>query len=308
MRGLWSHPATTMSPSFPRRHFLTLLPATLVLLAPTLVWAAPRAEHVFVISFDGGKPAVLKMSKMPTFMAMAAQGSATWKARTILPSVTLPSHVSMLTGVQPAKHKITWNDWKPEKGVVSVPTMFKLAKAAGYSTALFGTKGKFQHFNVPGSLDKFQIPGYKAKDVAKAAANYIVQKKPGLCFIHFADGDGAGHSYGWGSSRQVKAFENTDVALKVVRDAIKEAGIEKSSTVILTADHGGHGRSHGSASPEDVLIPWVSWGAGVKRGTTITAPVGTCDTAATALWLLDVKVPENWDGKPVKSAFERGVG
>jgi len=31
--------------------------------------------------------------------------------------------------------------------------------------------------------------------------------------------------------------------------------------------------------------------------------ISTCDTAATALWLLDVAVPAGWDGKPVTSAF-----
>ena len=30
----------------------------------------------------------------------------------------------------------------------------------------------------------------------------------------------------------------------------------------------------------------------------------TCDTAATALWLLDVPRPDDLDGKPVTSAFE----
>ncbi len=62
-------------------------------------------------------------------------------------------------------------------------------------------------------------------------------------------------------------------------------------------------KTHGSNSPEDMTIPWIVWGANVKAGTTITAPVTTYDTAATALWLLDLPVPAEWDGKPVESAF-----
>lgn len=264
-----------------------------------------RAKHVFIVSFDGGKPAVMKNSKMPLTMAMADQGAATWQAQTIFPSVTLPSHVSMLTGVGPDKHKILWNDWKPERGPVEVPTIFQLAKAQGHKTALFAGKEKFKHLNIPNSLDKFDIPAYSAKIVASEAAKYIVSDKPNLCFIHFADSDGAGHKYGWGSSQQVQAFADEDTALKVVKDAIAKAGITKDSVLILSADHGGHDKTHGSNSPEDMTIPWIAYGSNVKRAMKITAPVTTYDSAATALWLLGVPIPAAWDGKPVTSAFEK---
>lgn len=285
---------------------LWLLCAALSLIATNTknTAAAPSAKHVFIISFDGGKPAVMKKSAMPITMAMAQKGAFTWKAQTISPSITLTSHVSMLTGVVPAKHKVYWNDWKPEKGLVKVPTVFKLARAKGFSTALFAGKKKFRHFDLPGTLDKFEIPGYSARAVSDEAAKYIVAKKPNLAFIHFADGDGAGHDFGWGSSQQIKAFAAADTALKKVRVAARQAGIENSSVFILSADHGGHAKTHGTNSPEDMTIPWIAWGAGVKRGFRIIAPVNTCDTAATALWLLGVPVPKDWEGKPVTSAFE----
>ena len=41
----------------------------------------------------------------------------------------------------------------------------------------------------------------------------------------------------------------------------------------------------------------------MKAGQVISVPVTTYDTAATALWLLGVPVPEGFDGKPVVSAF-----
>ena len=264
------------------------------------VWA----KHIFIVSFDGGKPAVMKQSKMPITMAMAYKGAATWDAQTIDPSVTLPSHTSMLSGIGPEKHKVLWNDWRPQNGTFKFETSFQLAKRAGYKTALFAGKEKFKHFNIPGTLDKFEIPGYSAKVVAASAARYIQSDKPNLCFIHFADSDGAGHKFGWGTPQQIKAFEDEDAALKTVRDAINKAGIANDSVLILTADHGGHDKTHGSRSPEDMTIPWIAFGKGVKRGTQITAPVTTYDTAATALWLLGVPIPAEWDGKPVVSAFQ----
>jgi hypothetical protein len=40
----------------------------------------------------------------------------------------------------------------------------------------------------------------------------------------------------------------------------------------------------------------------------ITSSVTAYDTAATALWLVDVPRPEAFDGKPVTSAFEEAIG
>ncbi len=280
--------------------------------------AAPRADHVFIVSFDGGKPAVIAQSEMPVLKSMATEGAHTWEAQTIMPCITLPSHTSMLTGVTPLKHHIIWNDWKPELGLVKVPTIFSIAKEHGFTTAMFVGKVKFRHLDLPGTVDTFVFPlpnlpadakaaeksKVEAKPVAEAFAAALAQGlKPNLCFIHFSDTDTAGHKYGWGSPEQIKAFANCDAALKTVMDAINKAGIADSSVVILTADHGGHDKTHGLAIPDDLIIPWIAWGKGVKKQTSLTAPIGTCDTAATALWLLGIPVPADWDGKPVTSAF-----
>ena len=283
------------------KKFFQLL--TALALSVQIAHAVPRAQHVFIVSFDGGKPAVMQRSPMPVLNGMVAQGAATWNAQTVFPSITLVSHTSMLTGVSPAQHKINWNDWIPSNGLVQVPTVFGLARERGYTTALFAGKPKFRHLNVAGTLDEFQIPAYSAQTVADAAAKYIVEKQPNLCFVHFADSDGAGHKYGWGSPEQIQSFADEDAALKTLRDAVKTAGIEADTVFILSADHGGHDKTHGSNSPEDMTIPWIAWGANVKPGFTIQAPVTTYDSAATALWLLDLPIPQNWDGKPVESAF-----
>lgn len=287
------------------------------------LWASPRAQHVFIISIDGGKPAVIAQSDMPVLKELARQGACTWQARTVLPSITLPSHTSMLTGVGPKKHKISWNSWKPRKGVVHVPTVFSQAKAAGFSTAMFVGKEKFRHLVQPGSVDCFdynpELTGeinyvaghliFKTADtvsaglVANDAATWIVQKKPNLCFIHLTDADNAGHKYGWGSPEQIKAFANIDAALGVILKGIRSAGIADESVLIITADHGGHRKTHGSDTPEDVMIPWIVWGKDVKKESTINASVTTCDTAATALWILGLPLPASSDGVPIAAAF-----
>ena len=297
--------------------FTTLLAGvfTLGLFRPAAAIAAPRAEHVFIISFDQGNPDLIQKSAMPTFHRMAAEGARTWSAYTVMPSVTLPAHTSMLTGVGPQVHQVLWNSYAPEKGLVKIPTIFSFAKERGLVTAMFVGKDKFKHLNLPGSLDAFvwPQPDDDAKAVARAFAEQVAKLKPNLCFIHFLDPDVAGHKYGAASPEKMRALAGCDAALKTIKDAIAAAGLAESSVIILTADHGSHdvinrdGKTvgtHDTAETADVKIPWVAWGKGVKKNFTVTAPVVQYDTAATALWLLGIPLPEYFWGRPVTSAFE----
>ena len=283
----------------------------------------PRAEHVFIISFDQAAPSNIASAEMPLFKAMAAEGAHTWEAYTIVPSLTLPSHVSMLSGVGIQKHQILWNEWDATRPKLTVPTIFHLAKERGLSTAMIAAKSKFITFREAGGLDTFVIPeNAKAAGIGAAVAELLKKQAPNLVFIHFADPDSMGHKHGVKSPEKMQALADCDQALGVIRTAIAAAGIADSSVMILTADHGGHDRTpeeiadrvkrgqepqpgtHGSPHSDDVIIPWIAWGKGVKAGTTVTAPIVQYDTAATALWLLGVPVPENFWGRPVVSAFE----
>lgn len=285
--------------------------------------AKAKVDHVFIVSFDQGSPDVIEMADMPFLKRLAAEGARTWEAYTIVPRITLPSHVSMLTGVGIQKHQILWNEFDPEKGSLKVPTIFSLAKKQGLITAMVAAKTKFKTLNLPDSLDAFILPeDSSAQGIAAAAVETVIKLKPNLCFIHFADPDVTGHKYGVHSPEKMEALANCDAALKTIYDAIVTARLADSSVLILTADHGGHdvpkeevekriaaGRppspgTHGSAETSDVVIPWIASGATVKKNFDISAPVKTYDTAATALWLLNVSIPENFWGHPVTTAFE----
>lgn len=310
---------------------LSFLPGGVLAFAVLLTCGASsqvqaKVDHVFIISLDQGSPDVIAMADMPTFKRLAAEGARTWEAYTIVPSITLPSHVSMLTGVGIQKHQVLWNEFDPEKGFVKVPTIFSLAKKQGLITALVAGKTKFKTLDLPGSLDAFILPeDSSAPGVAKAFADMVVKLKPNLCFIHFADPDVAGHKYGVHSPEKLQALANCDAALQVILDAIATAGLTDSSVIIMTADHGGHDAvfspeeiakriangeptkvgTHGSAETCDVVIPWVAFGPTVKKNFDISAPVKTYDTAATALWLLGLPIPDDFWGHPVTTAFEK---
>lgn len=265
-----------------------------------------RVGHVVVISIDGLRPDAIPAAPAANLLRMMEEGAHAREARTILPSRTLPSHTSMLTGVQPEVHGITWNDERVEvEGRVRVPTVFSVAGEAGVHTAAFFGKAKFRHLALPGAPRDVEAPWGSevvlAPRIAEQVLHYLEFRRPRLLFVHLPDPDIAGHSLGWMSPGYRWAVRRADAAVERIRRAAERA-FGGDVVVIVTADHGGHGTDHGSDAPEDVLIPWIAWGRGVSPGQ-LPETVSTTATAATALWLLGIPVPDDWEGRPVEAAF-----
>ncbi|HYD52661.1 MAG TPA: ectonucleotide pyrophosphatase/phosphodiesterase [Gemmatimonadaceae bacterium] len=283
--------------------------------ADSLAPAAPRGritDHVVIISIDGLRPDAIEKFDAKTLMRLMREGSFTLSAQTILPSKTLPSHTSMLTGVDADEHGITWNtDETDEHGHVDVPTVFGLAKQRGFRTAAFFSKTKFHHLETPNSLDHIRAPKgglddkWPATRTLKLVEDYLESPKgdPNLLFVHVGEPDYAGHTFGWMSRVYASAVREADRAVAEIIDEANDRWGAGEYTLIVTADHGGNGRNHGSSDPRDTTIPWIVWGEGVQSGQAIPAGVRTMDTAATALWLLGVDAPGEWLGKPVAAAF-----
>ncbi|HIE53530.1 MAG TPA: alkaline phosphatase family protein, partial [Armatimonadetes bacterium] len=272
---------------------------------------AASARQVVIISLDGLRPDALHHARTPHLDALWQRGAYTWRAQTVLPSVTLVAHASMLSGVTPAKHGITWNYWSPRRGYIRTPTVFQVAVERGLDTAMFVAKKRLQHLVPPafrqqgtkGTRVHFEHAGYTDRDVVEAVLAHWQKHQPALTFIHLPDPDSAGHAHGWMSRRQLQTIAQTDAAVGTLVRALYQLGRVAQTVLIVTADHGGHGKRHGSNCPEDLTIPWIVWGMGVKRGYEIQRQVHIYDTAATAAWALGLPLPAEWEGKPVTEAW-----
>lgn len=64
----------------------------------------------------------------------------------------------------------------------------------------------------------------------------------------------------------------------------------------FTADHGGHDRTHGTDSPEDMTIPFIIKGKDFKAGEKLEN-VSIKDIAPTVAKLLDIAPDQAWEGK-----------
>ncbi|HEY7512427.1 MAG TPA: alkaline phosphatase family protein [Vicinamibacteria bacterium] len=264
--------------------------------SPAAPEPAPLVQRpqVLLISVDGlrGDAAA---GAAPNIAALAARGSYTWQAETVLPSVTLTSHASMLSGYTPARHGVVWNDDDPGKGTIGVPTVFTLARAAGLRTAMIAGKSKFAHLNQPGALSTFVIAPGGDRDVAERAAAEVAAGTD-LVFAHLPDTDMCGHRWRWMSRDYMATVARADQFVGLLLAA---AG--PGTTVIVTADHGGSGNTHGTADPAHLRIPWVMAGPGVRQGA-LGSRVRTFDTAATVARVLGLS-PAGMDGTPVAEAF-----
>lgn len=268
---------------------------TPVAVAPT---PAPSPK-VAILSVDGLRADALAKAEAPNIKALALRGAYTWTARTVTPSETLPGHASMLSGEEPKAHKITWDwdDYKPEKGFITVPTVFSVARGAGQRTVMVVGKRKLQHLAPPGTVDAFVFAERGDADVANEA---IVQAGVGfdLLFVHFPDVDYAGHAEGWMSSAYMAKIAEVDAAIGRLLPSLPA-----HATVILTSDHGGKNRDHGADVPENMTVPWIVAGPKVVRRGEMTARVKETDTAATALWALGLSLPGACTGEIVREPF-----
>lgn len=273
----------------------------------------PAVSHVVIISVDGMRPDLILRADAPHVRELMKQGSFTFWAKTTEMSITLPSHTSIVTGVTPDVHGIKFNDDGPVEAVYpKVPTIFELAKKAGYTTAMSAGKSKFAVLAKPGSVDWISVPERGkggSNDTATADAVKMIQEhQPGVLFLHLPDTDAVGHAKGWGTDEQMKAFENADACIGKIMDAVKAQNLTASTVLILTADHGGRQKWHGPDDPRARHIPWIAVGPGIRHNFDLDIvrekQVNTEDTFATSCIMLGID-PGEVSGKMVKEILEK---
>jgi predicted AlkP superfamily pyrophosphatase or phosphodiesterase len=292
----------------------TLVVLTLLSMGSRAGWAQTAiAEHVVVIGVDGMSPDGIANAETPVMDALIAEGASTMTARAVLPTSSSPNWASMIMGAGPIHHGITSNGWQPDKHELATvvagaggrfPTIFSILRAQQPDAvqACFYDWGGFGRLYFAEDLNASEdTEGPKA--TTERACEYIAANKPVFTFIHLDHVDHAGHDKGHGTPEYYKAVEEADAYIGQVVDTLDRVGIRNTTTVLVTADHGGVNKGHGGDSRAEVEIPWILQGAGVKNGHRIETPVFTYDTAATIAHLLGLTQPDAWIARPVLDAL-----
>lgn len=253
-----------------------------------------------LILVDGMRPDAI--ANNPRVQKLLTRSAYTLRARTVEPSVTLPCHVSLFHSVEPFRHGTVTNVYTPQ--VRPVNGICEVLAKYGEHSAFFYNWEELRDLTRPDSLDfayfrRGRSIGYdKANiDITDAAIRYLNENPTSFAFIYFGYTDMAGHRHGWMSEEYMQAIENS-------LDCIDRLMTELSDdyTFIITADHGGHDRTHGTDLPEDMLIPVIIAGSAV--GTKIVCgeikkEVSILDLAPTVTALLGKEADAEWEGKSI---------
>jgi arylsulfatase A-like enzyme len=260
----------------------------------------PNVERVIVISLDGTRPDAVQQANTPTLHRLAEEGAVDWEAMTVNPSVTLPAHTSMLTGLSVEEHGVTFNDMSTGCAVIEPLTFVSIAADAGYKAAMVVGKEKFCIYDQRETVDyTFATEGDRS--VVDRVIE-LLDDGTQVIFAHFPNPDFFGHGEGWMSEIYINELNSTDFQVGRIVDELERLDILDQTLIIITADHGGHDTTHGTTMPEDMHIPWIIFGAGVRSGTLLHG-ITNADAAATALWALGLPIPDSDASRPVVEAF-----
>lgn len=249
-----------------------------VFLSVTFCKAQP-AKHVILITLDGSRPDFYLDTSWHAvnIRQLMKEGTHSNGVNSVFPTMTYPAHTTIITGVQPVKHgvyynnvfeptgstgKIYWND-----SSIKVPTIWKAAQEKGLKVASLywpvsanapvifnipdnGSLGEVnkQAFSRPAGIteelkmnvfhDTGNLKYAMDTNVAKMAAYIIKKAKPNLMTIHFFYIDHSEHVTGRDGEMVRTSVVNADKGVGMVVEALKEAGIWDQTVLIITGDHG----------------------------------------------------------------------
>jgi arylsulfatase A-like enzyme/Flp pilus assembly protein TadD len=261
----------------------------------------------------------------PAINAIGARGARFLTARTTVP-LTLPAHVSLMTGAIPPATGVRLNGAHRFDG--SRPTLARLFKEAGRDTAAFiGAFVLDRQFGLGAGFDTYddqiaRSPGaplrLEAERPASAVADRAIAwiknrqqpggrpRQPFFLWAHFYDphapyrppADALARAGGLAYDGEV-TYADAEIG-RILR-AIKDRGDEGRTVVVVVGDHGEslgeHGeRTHGMLLYDGALrIPLVIAGPGVAAGDR-QLPVSIVDVAPTVLRLAGLNVPAGVQG------------
>jgi hypothetical protein len=250
----------------------------------------------------------------PCMDSLMHAGACSYKVRCILPSVSSPNWHAMLSGAGPELTGVLDNSWK--RGVYELPAVTLTDN--GYFPGIFriirdgkpqAVTASFYNWEGFGNLLEKEVIDSCATfpsslETAQQTAAYILEKKPDFVFIQLDEVDGAGHESGHMSSRYLRKIEETDTHVRLIVNAVVQAGIAGSTLIMVVSDHGGIYYWHGGNAYEEVSTPIIFAGPGVKKNSLIRRQIYKYDVAADVAFALGLETPQAWVGRPTRTAYE----
>lgn len=134
--------------------------------------------------------------------------------------------------------------------------------------------------------------------IVKHAIEEIKKRNLDFSFVYLGETDEFGHNFGWMSPEYLKSVNHAIDLIDEIMESFPDHHI------IITADHGGHGRGHGTDIPEDMTIPLIFKGEEFKKNTSLEK-ASILDIAPTITDIIGVERAVEWEGASVFSTFKK---
>lgn len=269
-------------------------------------------EHVILIGSDGFGAYAFDKAKVPYLRMMMKEGSYSLKARSVLPSSSAVNWASMIMGSGPELHGYTeWGSKTPELPSRFTdkdnmyPTIFSLIDKQmpnakmGVSYTWGGIGYLFEK-----SIVDLNYNGASDEKTIEKAMEFFFKEKPVLTFIHLTHPDNEGHEIGHDTPEYYTAVEKIDSQIGRIINMLKKNNMMDKTVIVFSADHGGVGKGHGGKTLLEVEIPWIIYGKNILDKGNLETSIVTYDTAPTIAYLLGLRTPDFWRGKPVKEVVK----
>ena len=255
-------------------------------------------RHVIIVGIDGGGT-FFRGAETPNIDEISYFGASSHSVKTSIPTGSAQCWGSMLHGVSPALHGLTntiaGDDPYPRNS--PYPSVLRVIREARPDAAV----GSISHWNsvnigiVEDGFGIYKISGYSDADTTSFAVQYIRKEKPTFLFIQLDEADAVGHDKGYNSPEQWEKLRELDGYVGDIFRACQQAMILEDTLLIVTADHGGIGTSHGGDSHYERTVSFFVQGKTVAAGQ--IGEMHLMDTAAVVLYALGIEAPETYEAK-----------
>jgi predicted AlkP superfamily pyrophosphatase or phosphodiesterase len=208
------------------------------------------ADTILVVSIDALHPTALSAKTSPTLYALMKSGTYTLKGRSVEPPKTLIAHTAMMIGQPPERSGEHSNEWRPGEPTIAKRTLFNDAKLAGYRTAFYYSKPKLGYL-VSAAVDEHGLESAGGVEPLRA---FFRGEGKRFAFLHFSGLEWAGTDSGWLSQAYLDELTDIDAALTPLFEEVRQRG---RYTIVVTSDHAGHDKLHGTNHPDDYKLPLI---------------------------------------------------
>ena len=251
-------------------------------------------KHVILVGIDGAGN-FYRHTAAPTIRRVMAAGAGTDLCLTAVPTDSAQCWGSMLMGVTCKIHGLHNDKLSAAPSTLATeehPTIYRMIRRAMPHARM----GCFSNWRpiITGLLDDEQTVTATCDDgpLCDQICEYVKAEKPTFLFIQFDSVDGAGHAHGYGSENHLNQINICDGYADRIYNACAEAGILEDTLFMITADHGGFGRGHGSDTDEEKWVFVAMEGKTVRKGPISFMQVK--DFTAIVAHALGIPADPNW--------------